>query len=576
MSSKKRAPPAAAAASAPSPAAGPAPKRARHAPASAFPAAAPPRRERVDAQTAAALAASRRVSFGAYHTEVLWAWGQDHDGWSIPRDAIGDRERVLTALSTTAGVIMPSSEEEMRKCWRRVMKAGTRAKFPLLEYQHDEDELDEEDDEREAGAPAPSSTIDSRDDVIRALRRQLEGQRSSAHGNAQPAAAATPAALAPSTHLQQATCSHCFSAQMVSDPSGYRCSTCGLLPHLPYEHERNAYLRTVHARAAASLGSSASSAGQSNTTQTAASPTPHLNKREKEFERLAAERPQLKHFASTAPVSVQDALNMSRESYAGAEYDHTPASLLKLIQSGNLMRVGHALPRTLASANSRTDHADAVFLLQTDGKMTAADSMKPPPLACMRDFTLALFSTILPALVAQPTATADWYALARTVHEMDARHGWPAASAYLDMLLSDRVHRNAPFANYDDRMVSSAMRAHPPASGAAAAQQATGARNPAAPAAVNSTWMDGVCRDYNRSSCHRGAGCSYQHECAWHGCSGADRKHAAFDCPSRPAGFKRNQGSVASSRGGRGGAAGKPRGGGRGGGAGSTVASTAV
>jgi len=106
------------------------------------------------------------------------------------------------------------------------------------------------------------------------------------------------------------------------------------------------------------------------------------------------------------------------------------------------------------------------------------------------------------------------------------------------MLLSDRVHRNAPFANYDDRMVSSAVRAHPPASGAAAAQQATGARNPAAPPAVNSAWMDGVCRDYNRSSCHRGAGCSYLHECSWHGCSGADRKHAAFDCPSRPAGFK--------------------------------------
>jgi len=40
--------------------------------------------------------------------------------------------------------------------------------------------------EPEAGASAPSSTVDSRDDVIRALRRQLEEQRPPAHSHASP------------------------------------------------------------------------------------------------------------------------------------------------------------------------------------------------------------------------------------------------------------------------------------------------------------------------------------------------------------------------------------------------------
>lgn len=521
----------------------------------------------MDAQTAAALAASRRVSFDAYHTEVLWAWGQDHEGWSISRDAIGDRERILTALSTAAGVIMPSSEDEMKKCWRRVMRAGTRTKFPLREHEQilgEDDELDEDDELEAVGG-----TVDPRDEELRRLRMALQKQHMSAPIGAGNAAAA--AAAAPSPHVaasgartHPATCGLCFTTQLVCDPSIFRCTTCGQLPHLGFAHEQNAYLRTLHT----------ASAGQSNTAQTAAaSSTPHLSKREKEFERLAAERPQLRRFASKVPLTVQEALLVSRQGYAAAEYDQTPASLLKLIQSGNLMKVGHALPRTLASANSRLDQADAVFLLQTDGKMTAADSLKAPPLTCLRDFTSALFCTILPALVTQPAATADWHALARTVHELDARWGWSAANAYLDMLLSDRVHRDASFAEYDRNMVDSA-RHLAPASGAAAgvhATQAAGSRgthssNPIA------TWAAGVCKDYNLAGCPR-SDCKYRHECPWPECSGSDRRHMASDCTAKPASWRRggDTRSVASARGGRGGA--KSRGG-RGGGGSSTVAST--
>jgi len=44
------------------------------------------------------------------------------------------------------------------------------------------------------------------------------------------------------------------------------------------------------------------------------------------------------------------------------------------------------------------------------------------------------------------------------VHELDARPGWLAAGSYLDMSLTDRVHRDASFADYDRNMIDSATR----------------------------------------------------------------------------------------------------------------------
>jgi len=570
---------------APAPAAaGSAAKRAKRAapPSAPIPLAASPQNERANAQTKAALAASRRDAFKAYHTQLLWAWGADHEGWAIPHTDSSDRERILTTLSSAPGIVMPQSDKQMEKCWRRVMKPLKGAAVPTLGHEQASSASEDDDagDGGEHGTHAP--LIDPRDEELRALRQALseKHQASRTAATVRPAAASASAPPpASGAQLQHTTCSLCYAAQVVADPTNFRCTGCGQIPHLGFAHEQNAYCRKLHA-ASLALASAASSGstGQSSTTQSTVSSAPQLNKREKEFERLANERPQLRVFASQAAVSVAEALRTSRLGYAAGEYMQTPASLLRLVQSGNLMRVGHALPRTLASVDSQTDSADAVFLMQ-NGKMTAADSVSAPPLRSLRDFMFALCCTILPALTAQPSATADWLALARTMLELDARYGWPAANSYLEMLLSDRVHRDVSFAEYDRALIDSATRPRGQVAAAAAgsAGQSHSAKGASATGADNpiSTWIPGVCRDYNLSACTRPI-CRFTHECGWPGCSGTDRKHPAFECHAKPVGWKRATPSIARSRGGRGGSR-DGRGDSRGGGAGmgSTVASGA-
>ena len=554
----------------------------RAAPASApIPLAPLPPNERANAQIKAALAASRREAFGAYHTQLLWAWGADHEGWAIPRADSSDRQRILTSLSSAPGIVMPQSDKQMEKCWRRVMKPLKGAAVPTLEHEQagsaSEDDGVEDQVEYDTHVPL----VDPRDEELRALRQALSGERQATRTAVafRPAAVPAPAKPNVGAQLQRTSCSLCNASQDVVDPSSFCCTRCGQYPHLGFAHEQNAYCRKLHtATLAAASAASSGSTGQSSTTHSALSAAPQMNKRDKEFERLAAERPQLQVFASLATVTVAEALRTSRSSYAAAEYMQTPASLLKLVQSGNLMKVGHALPRTHASANLQTDNADAVFLMQ-NGKMTAADSVHAPPLQSLRDFTFAMFSTILPALEGQPNARQDWCALARTVHELDARHGWSAANSYLEMLLSDRIHRDASFAEYDRNMVDSATRPRAAAAAAGTDGQAHGGR--VAPAAYShpaSTWAPGVCKDFNMSACSR-LSCRFTHECAWPQCSGADRRHPAFECQAKPAGWKRSAmgNSAAPSRGGRGGGRGGRGGGGRGGsaGAGSTMASSA-
>lgn len=591
---KRQAPEEAAALAAGAPAVAPVvrakrPKRELPAPALAAASRAPPQSERLNVHTKAALAASRREVFDAYHTVVLWAWGSDHAGWAIPRTDIGNRERILATLSSDPGVVMPAGKADMDKCWRRIMQPGKSARFPLREHeqasQREGPESQSEEDESDVAT-------DPRDEELRRLREALAASesRQPAAANSRSAPAMQPPLSAPGSlaasagagaQTQHTTCGLCYAVQVVLDPTNYRCSACGQIPHLGFAHEQNVYWRQHAARMAVVPGTASSSGQSSHTHASSAASALHGTgaKRDREFERLATERAQLQHFASTAPITVAAALRISRQSYGAGEYTQTPAALLKLVQSGSLMKAGHALPRTLAAANTQTDHADTVIVMQ-NGRMTAADSVSAPPLQSLRDFCLALTSTILPALTEQPTAVADWLALARTIIELDARHGWAAANAYLEMLLSDRVHRDAPFADYDRNFVDSATRprnttsAGPPSGAGQHAHATYSTTSAAGGAAGTASWVKGACRDFNTSECQRGAQhCRFQHECPWPACSGADRKHPAFQCPAKPAGWRpqpRGGASAAPTRGGRAGGRGS-----KGAGA-STVASAAA
>jgi hypothetical protein len=200
---------------------------------------------------------------------------------------------------------------------------------------------------------------------------------------------------------------------VVDDPSRYRCTACGQDPNLGFSHPQNAHFRQLHTSTLAAASSSNSYASGQSHTSSHTPATPQLTKRDKEFERLAVEGPQLQRFAVSSAVSVKDALRTARLSYAATEYTLVSASLLKLVQSGRLTKVGHAIPRLLATANAQTE-SESVLVLK-DGVVGSKDSGSAPPLSSLSDFLAAFCGTIIPALIEQPAALLEWNALARTV-----------------------------------------------------------------------------------------------------------------------------------------------------------------
>jgi hypothetical protein len=295
------------------------------------------------------LASSRRDAFEAYHTQVLWAWGADHAGWTVGRASSNDRERILTTLSTAPGVHMPTGAADMEKCWRRMLKPEKTDPFPAgpqaqdgQSHQGAEEEEEESQEDEKATEDA-----DGAGEKLRLLRAEQTIARLSAElaasRQAQPPASesrvrfiAAPSAAAP----QQAKCTHCKEQQMVDDPSDFRCRRCGLDPNLSFGNDTNVFLRDLQKALLATTALSASTAsGQSHTSQTSGPAASPPTKRDREFERLATERPQLQRFALTAAVSAQEALRVSRLSYAATEYAPASVPLLRLVQSGSLMKV---------------------------------------------------------------------------------------------------------------------------------------------------------------------------------------------------------------------------------------------
>ena len=412
---------------------------------------------------AAALTASRRDELDKYATAVLWAWGQDHDGWNIPRTDSGDRETILSRLAGNPSTVMPSDPRFkgqpgiVEQTWREHMQPSKGTPFPTraAELQAQPPEEDEEACPDASGAEleidhpsTPQKAAGSTESLrIRQLEQQLAASR----------------ALASS--VQQRACDHCLTAQMTTSDR-FACTTCGLRADLPADHATNTHLREVF-KARLSFASNSDAGSHSSSSGQSTARTPLLAKRDKEFERLAAEGPQLPRFQLTAPIAPADALKIGRQAFAATEFEVPSPSLIKYVQSGRMRKLGYAIPRMLGDANAMTDNADATFVLK-DGRMSATDNSTAPPLRSMREFNSAFFRTIGPALTGQPAALADWFALAATLVALDERHDWPTAAAYLDQVLADRVHSERSYADYDPRMVDSAARSHAARSGAGA------------------------------------------------------------------------------------------------------------
>ena len=136
---------------------------------------------------------------------------------------------------------------------------------------------------------------------------------------------------------------------------------------------------------------------------------------------------------------MKQAFTASASAYAALDYLHPSPALIKLIQSGKLTSVGWAVPQRTDVPNRKgettADDLAAVF------KLPGMSGLASVPVRSESEFSMALASTIYPALIAQPQALLQWFSLGRSILTLSQRFGWQAASGFLDRILLANVRK---------------------------------------------------------------------------------------------------------------------------------------
>ena len=320
-------------------------------------------------------------------------------------------------------------------------------------------------------------------------------------------------------------CVTCCRKQSVEDCGCelWLCAGCMRRGDLAHDHPINLALRpplSGHAapsQPAAAAASSSSSLGQSSSHSKAQVTL------EQHFETLLAETRRAGSAFGAAspgmpPLSADDAVAAIRRAFQSTQHEEPPSSLLALIRAGKLRKPAYALPRILA------DHvSDAPMLATTLNSGLSAPSragtdLAPPPLKSSAAFSSALFSTILPALAANPRAVVEWCTLGTTVLRLEAARGWPVASRYIDSVLNDSLTTGSSFGVFNylamtDIILSSPASGNPGGATPRAAPAASSATAPAGGRArPPQDTVLGVCHDFNKGVCTR-AVCKWTHAC---------------------------------------------------------------
>lgn len=298
---------------------------------------------------------------------------------------------------------------------------------------------------------------------------------------------------------------------------------------------------------------SAAAAGQHHGTTkdpSSSSATDGLTALERKFRQLLlASKESYPVFDDAAPLTGQSALQVSRKAFTATAYDQPPKLLVELIRAGLLTQVGYAIPLATGRDRSQEMAIGSILLTETNGlapqgKLSATQA---PPVTSLHDFCSAMFGTILPALIDRPAAMMEWITLGRTALALAPTPArWPAANAYIEQLLAERVPQRLNLADVSDpvlRTVTFAFPAH--AQNAGGAPPHTSGNNGGAGGAGGARVR--TCNGFNNGGRCSSQPCQFAHQCEGCGATG----HGKVDCTRRSAG---------GSGGGRGG-----RGGGRGG-----------
>lgn len=494
---------------------------------------------------------ARRQFWQQFDTELLRAWLLDFRDWKsmlpkaktasrdvlldalVERDAVRPKGKSLAAqldglqknfLKAHPDAAAPGLEPALRPVPASAPPASAPAqrdrspqRQPLFSEAEDEEEGDNESDEEE---PPPASTPPRHPPASAARDLQRDFSRAAA-------------AAGPLPHHWEHGCLTCTtvpSAGLVSATGAWVCHRCGLRGDLDASHAANAHLGRASGQHAPP-----SSAADGQTTRDATDSAP-ADKLEKHLlalsARLGTPHP-LFSTKATAPAP-SDAIRTVRQALGASTTESPSLQLLSLIQSGKLLDASFAVPRPFLRDVGSVD-ALATISFGAGGPVlnTTKDPTRPPPLASLEEFTLALVSTILPALIDRPAAMVEWLALTRTVLHLSNKDGWPSARRYLDALLRERigVADKLPFAPPSDPALRD-IRADATRERFGFPPIAPGQRAPS-----NTRPPGGKCHSFQSSgACGRAGGgvCFFEHVCAV--CGAAD--HGALQRTTCAAQYK--------------------------------------
>lgn len=470
----------------------------------------------------------KRAVFDLFDIELLRTWMLDHSDWKTLLSNVSKASRgdLLDALVLGTNPPKGKSKQEqlstMQAVWARKRNkaaagapgfhaeaaspgpAPSRGKSPKAHAEADASEetmepdgylTPGEEEEEEERSPPPSQ----------AAARNLQ--------SASKGAAAARSFPAPEVHSFVDGCMTCLlvpSASAVSLKGAWSC-LCGLRGDLPIDSPVNVHLAKIQL-ASKAAAAALSSDGQPSRDTSSTEQLTHMDKLEKHLARLLDHYGEAHPlFGSSAPAPTPaEALRTSRLALGASQTEMPSQQLLKLIQAGKLLDIAFALPRPFFKDAGSLENATTISFGAggTPTVNTTKDPTKPQPLASVDEFCMALFSTILPALIDRPAAMIEWIALARTALEVKALHGWPAAMHYTEALLRERICTSAKegFAKPSDSALRDVQRGKDPHSGG---QRSLGGKTPQ---------QQRTCHDYQRGSCHR-PNCAFTHTCAV--CGGA-------------------------------------------------------
>lgn len=502
-------------------------------------------------------AESERQFWDQWDTPLLWTWVADYKRKDVKMTAAlkGNREALLNIL-VEPWVERPAASKEIEQLlliwvkWTKPHAEDPRpGKFPSLGQELAGSSAAAA---APAASPAPKTPAKSKAKESRKKPRpasdsepEMEEEEIDEEGPVGHDPHRYKSAVHPTKRMDYSStmtgwmaCPHCSCKNSGESDLGFVCCVCDMIASQPLDGPLNqARLAKMVASgptpSAAAASSSAMSSGQLLTEIFEGSTATQRREKElKEYIKLPANP----IFAALPPGALfphEEALRISRQAFNASAYELPSPALVNVIRAGVLLKPGFAKPRLISEAMER---GPSITIGGAGAINTPATAI--PRLESADEFCMAMFSTILPALIDRPKALAEWLALGRTALELASTKRWETAANYIDQLLMERTYAREPYATVSVPVMTTVVfSAHTLPSA-----QPFGGRGPQQQQVSQQQQQQQqrqqprFCGDYNfkAGGCTRD-GCSFKHECQYgaKGCK-ETKAHRAIDCPLKP------------------------------------------